>query len=350
MTPTKQSVGRHCRQHLGHSVRQATDSNTDHPVESHDETHNNNNNNNNNNDSSSSRRALFQTATTAALTAVTMTATSSSFSNSAANAYTYGQAFPTYLDNVDGDMTRDIRSVRQRATDAKRQKRDEYMDYVTESNPLFFRNKKDVATVTAWGGALWLLSGSRSNPLVTPLANLLFDPSEEEWLRDRNDGLFASIPWSLSVVLVVIFFLLGILTDRLVLLLAEGSANVSLQLAGVSLIGGATLELGRVASGEKVMDRADYDRTMMLTQEFADFADERLKKGGNCHRNEVVKAFRRYNAKYRQAESEDYPLTDLEIEQLLKNWNAMTRSAEMSSSGFYQGISINSGADVFVER
>ena len=89
---------------------------------------------------------------------------------------------------------------------------------------------------------------------------------------------------------------------------------------------------------------------MQLEDEFAEFAEKRLQQGGNCHRSDVTKSFRRYFAKYRQADSEQYPLTDLEIEKLLRSWNIKVNQskAEMRSSGFYYGIQINTDADVFV--
>jgi len=87
-------------------------------------------------------------------------------------------------------------------------------------------------------------------------------------------------------------------------------------------------------------------------EEFNEFAENRLKEGGNCHRSDIVKSFRRYYAKYRQADSQEYPLTDLEIEKLLRFWNQKKNDgkAEMTSSGFYYGIQINTDADVFVAR
>ena len=147
-----------------------------------------------------------------------------------------------------------------------------------------------------------------------------------------------------------VFAILGVLTQFLLLQLAEGDSDVCLQLAGVSLIGGATLELGRIASGEKQVTRDEMDRSMQLRHEFAEFANRRLVPGGNCHRRDIVAAFRRYFAKYRQADSEEYPLTDLEIEQLLRTWNQQENGgrAEMTSGGFYYGIQINKDADVFV--
>jgi hypothetical protein len=103
-------------------------------------------------------------------------------------------------------------------------------------------------------------------------------------------------------------------------------------------------------SGEKGLTRDENDREVQLEQEFDEFATQRLKAGGNCHRSDIVKSFRRYFAKYRQADGEQYPLTDREIEMLLKRWNQQKNmgKAEMSSSGFYYGIQINTDADVFV--
>jgi hypothetical protein len=200
-----------------------------------------------------------------------------------------------------------------------------------------------------WGSALWFLSGSRSNPLATPLANLIYNDRDEAWLKDRNDGLFAVLPPTLLLVLAVAFGLFGYGVDALVTIAADHDPDVSLQLAGVSLIGGGSLELGRIANGEKKPTRQEADRSTQLEREFAEFADKRLMAGGNCHRNEVVRAFRRYYAKYRRAESTQYPLTDLEIEQVLRSYGRQN-GLEMSSAGFYTGIQINSDADVFVKR
>jgi hypothetical protein len=202
-----------------------------------------------------------------------------------------------------------------------------------------------------WGAALWLASGSRSNPVVTPLANVLYDETKEEWLKDRNDGLFGDMPSSLYFVLAVVFIAGGFALDEVLFIVTEGDRNISLQLAGVSLITGASLELGRLASGEKKKTRNESNRSLQLEQEFEEFANNRLIPGGNVHRNEVVRAFRRYYAKYRQADSpvEEYALGDLEVEQLLRAWSR-SKGIKMSSAGFYTGFQINQNADVFVSR
>lgn len=214
-----------------------------------------------------------------------------------ANAY-YTRTFPDDLDFENGDTSRNLETLREEKIRQQKANSKNSMDYI-KADPLTFRGPKDLLTTTIWGAALWCLSGSRSNPIVTPLANALYDEQEEEWLQDRNEGMFASVPPYLYFVLSGVFFFLGVLIDRLVLLATEGDANVSLQLASVSLIAGGSLELGRIFSGEKNLTRQELDREMMLEREFDEFAEKRLVKGGNCHRSEVVKAFRRYYAKVR---------------------------------------------------
>jgi hypothetical protein len=210
----------------------------------------------------------------------------------------------------------------------------------------------DVGPSLLWAAALWLLSGSRSNPLTTPLANVLYDEQKEEWLKDRNAGLFGPPPVPLLAVLGLTFVLLGTATQFLCLQLADGDGHSSIggELAGVSLIGGIFLEIGRVASGEKRLTRPEMDRAVLLRDEFDDFARNRMIRGGSCHRSDVVRSFRRYHAKYRNADSQEYPLADLEIERLLRRWNESQvggNRADVTSSGFYYGIQINPDADVF---
>ena len=215
------------------------------------------------------------------------------------------------------------------------------------SNPLIAQTP--FLSSLVWGTALWFLSGSRSNPIATPLANVIYDSKQESWLQDRNDGLFSDLPWEYFVILAVVFGLLGFGADQLVTSIAEGEKIISLQLAGVCLIGGCSLELGRIASGGKKLTREESDRSVLLETEFDSFASARLQSGGNCHRSEVVQAFRRFYSKYRQSDNLEYPLSDLEIEQLLRTY-CRSRGLDMSPAGFYTGIQINSDADVFVNK
>mmetsp|Transcript_29726 Transcript_29726/g.60750 ORF Transcript_29726/g.60750 Transcript_29726/m.60750 type:complete len:431 (-) Transcript_29726:296-1588(-) len=277
------------------------------------------------------------------MSAMLATAAAPAFSQQPASALERSYPEELGFDGKDPSIT--LESIRGERIAAKRAEKKKTMDDLT-SNPAAIRTKKDYLGSVVWAGALWLLAGSRSNPLVTPLANVLYDEEEEPWLKDRNEGLFSPLPPGFLFLMGLVFLCLGVFADRTILLLTEGDSNVTLQLAGVALIGGGSLELGRIASGEKADTRDDSERDEMLANEFQDFAERRLKPGGNCHRSEVVGAFRRFNAKYR-VENDEYPLTDLEIERLLRSWNRAQGNEDMSSAGFFTGIQIDNKADAF---
>lgn len=263
-----------------------------------------------------------------------------SYNNNAANAY--DKTYPGELDySKDG-----IIDTRQRKRDSIAAKESNKL----RSDPIASSSIGKPLGALLWGGALWFLLGSRSNPLVTPLANVLYDEKQENWLKDRNEGLFANLPLPLFGLLATVFALLGFATDFIITFAAEQDHSTSLQWAGVTLIAGGALELGRIASGEKKQTRQESDRDAVLEREFEQFATSRLKAGGNCHRNEVVRTFRRFYAKYRQPDNPDHPLADSEIEQLLRNWSRPLRGVEMSEAGFYKGLQINQDADVFTTR
>ena len=280
------------------------------------------------------RRKAMNTMSSAVLSGLLLGATSNAKTASA-----YEKTFPVELDTTDADnLTPRQRALVEQSSQAK-------------PSPLESTNPLDLGIgAVLWGSALWFLAGSRSNPLATPLANLLYNDSDEEWLQDRNDGLFAALPAPLLLLLFALFLLFGFSANLAAITLTDGSVGISLQLAGVLLIGAGTLEIGRIASGEKKQTRSDFDRDAQLEREFEEFAEKRLKLGGNCHRSEVVLAFRRFYAKYRQADNTDYPLNDLEIERLLKQWNEKNAQVQRTSAGFYNGIQINTDADIFVKR
>jgi len=265
------------------------------------------------------------------------------------SANAYEKAYPVTLDFENNDSTINLQSIREdRIAVQKSRAKQSKSDIINQ--PLAFRNKEDVIGSAVWGGALWLLSGSRSNPLVRPLANALYDVNKKKgaWVKDRNDGLFAPFPAAFTLVMGVVFLTLGVFTDRALLFVAEGNSSLVLQLAGVSLIGGASIELGRIASGEKMITRDDSERDEALANEFEEFAAKKLVygQGGSVHRSEVTLAFRRTFAKYR-VENDDYPLGDLEIERLLRSWNKRNGNLEsISSSGFLKNVKINAEAEI----
>jgi len=257
----------------------------------------------------------------------------------------FDRTFPVELTDID-DKAVGV-TIGQRSNSQQRKENAELSKKKLDQNLASFNLKNDFLPSLTWGTALFLASGSRSNPLTTPLANILYDETEEKWLADRNAGLFSAPPLPFLLLLGLVFLVIGTVTQYGLLQIAEGDSLVCQQLAGCALIGGGFLEIGRIASGDKRMTRDEKDRAVQLNEEFNEFATNRLRQGGNCHRSDIVKSFRRYYAKYRQADSADYPLTDLEIEKLLRYWNANNGKAEMSSSGFYYGIQINTDADVF---
>ena len=261
----------------------------------------------------------------------------------------YDKAYPVNLDFTNNDSSINLQSIREQRISVEKAKVQKSKSDLL-SQPLAFKDKKDVLGSVAWGGALWLLSGSRSNPLVKPIANALYDTNTRKgaWVKDRNDGLFAPFPAAFSILMGIVFLFLGVVTDRILLFATEGDSNVILQLAGVSLIGGGSLELGRIASGEKMRTREELERDNNLAREFQEFTEKKLiyGQGGSVHRSEVIKSFRRYYGKYR-VDNEQYPLNDLEIEQLLRGWNRQTGNREtMSASGFLKNVKINADAEI----
>ena len=294
-------------------------------------------------DSSVKERREFLKAMFAASSLAAVSTTTSS----AANAYE--KAYPVTLDFEGNDTSRNLENMRTERISSQKAKAKQTKEDLLQ-NPLSFKDKKDVFGSIAWSGAIWLLSGSRSNPLVKPIANTLYDTSTKkgQWVKDRNEGMFSQVPLAFSILMGILFLVIGVMTDRVLLFSTEGDSNVVLQLAGVSLIGGASLELGRIASGEKMKTRENAERDETLANEFEEFASKKLiyGQGGSIHRSEVIKAFRRYFAKYR-VENEEYPLGDLEIEQLLRGWNRRMGNLEtMSSAGFIKNVKINAQAEI----
>jgi hypothetical protein len=252
----------------------------------------------------------------------------------------------TYTDSfsiTDTNKMDQYKNIREQMSNNEASKRKLTMEYITK-DPLVFHSLSDFVAALLWGSALWFLAGSRSNPLVTPLANALYEP-DQQFVRDRNDGYFSSLPPSLMFILFAVFLFLGFLVDRSLTLLLLGDSDIVLQLAGVSLIAGAALELGRISAGEKVGSREELDRMNQLQTEFDTFANQRLVSGGNVHRQEIVNAFRRFHAKYRNRDDENL-LSDLEIERLMRLWVRVNLGIDMSSAGYFNGVQLNNNADI----
>ena len=324
----------------------------------------------------------------------------------------YEQSYPIELRSTPADETenssnsltklREERLAAKRAhvESTRREMRDDPLgiDAMSSSGNVNFG--ETIAGASTWALALWFATGSRSSPIVTPLANALYGdggddedgdedadgigattvadavarlepqrrrPREQEeqpsrrtsrnqWLADRNDGYFSELPPSFMAMLSAVYIVLGVLVDRAAyFFVADGDADVSLQLGGVCAIGGAFWEVGRLATKEKPDTRTDADRDALLYGEFSEFASRRMIIGAGpsctCHRSDVISAFRRYNPKYRRADDDRHPLSDIEIERMLRRWNREHGSKrEMSPAGFFGGICVDSGADAFGPR
>mmetsp|Transcript_7477 Transcript_7477/g.16222 ORF Transcript_7477/g.16222 Transcript_7477/m.16222 type:complete len:412 (-) Transcript_7477:101-1336(-) len=268
------------------------------------------------------------------------------------------QAYPTELSLREGED--DLTKLRSDAISKAKSEQKETKERL--KNSPFSITPRDLGGSLVWGTALWFLSGSRSNPLVAPLANLLYGDGEnedgkkveEDWLKDRNLGLYSDLPPAFLLSIGVIFLWLGVALDRLALFVTEGDSGLCLELGGIAMIWGAFFEIGRIASGKKSVTREDYDRGEVLYNEFDEFANARLVCGNKSegyfvHRSRVIGAFRRFNPKYRTAENDQYPLADIEIERLMRAWARRPEngSIEMSGAGYFQGVGIDEKSDIF---
>lgn len=88
------------------------------------------------------------------------------------------------------------------------------------------------------------------------------------------------------------------------------------------------------------MTRDEAELSSLWESEFADFAELKIvrKDSGSCHRNDMVKAYRRFYSKYRTSEVEGGP-SDIDIEQLFVQWNKFKGSGVFASqAGFVKGV------------
>jgi hypothetical protein len=301
------------------------------------------------------------------------------------NAY-YVKSFPLELQSFDGQQQPDTRIRKVNEIITKEQKQVQETKFITSNK---------ITSSLLWGNALWFLSGSRSNPVVTPLANIIYKKDTEIWLQERNDGFFAALPWEFLIILGIVFIGLGYIFDTIVVAITAASLSdvntaaatgidlssilstttaISIQLACVTIIGSGALELGRIASGDKGQTKDENIRSNQLQDEFIIFVTDRLiiyekSKTKNVHKSEIIAAFRRYYSKYRvrpedqitttqiiqqndlqQQQQLNDNVSDLEIERLLRSWAKNQDGIDMTSAGFFYGVGINRDADIFVTR
>ena len=187
------------------------------------------------------KQALFSISS--AFVATTAGVLSSTISPSPSIAF--DKTFPVELTDGD-DKPRGV-TIGQRSNSQQRKQKAELAKKKMDQNLASFNMKNDLLPSLTWGLAFFFASGSRSNPLANPLANVLYDEKEERWLKDRNAGLFSALPLPFLFLLGLVFLIMGTVTQYSLLQLSEGDSGVCGELAGISLIGGGFFEIGRIA-------------------------------------------------------------------------------------------------------
>ena len=163
---------------------------------------------------------------------------------------------------------------------------------------------------------------------------------DSQWLKDRKENLAADAPLTVRAPIFVLFFALGIVVNRFLLVALEDTGFVT-SLGICACIGGGFLEIIR----KPLPTRAERDLDLVLAEEFLVFSGERLAVGGRCHEREVVAAFRKFYPRYRSADmgrsKDGMSVPDDVIADQIRGWNAqMGRPGVRTSSGFWKGISV----------
>mmetsp|Transcript_69268 Transcript_69268/g.130613 ORF Transcript_69268/g.130613 Transcript_69268/m.130613 type:complete len:413 (-) Transcript_69268:53-1291(-) len=179
----------------------------------------------------------------------------------------------------------------------------------------------------AWAG---IASGLRPRLELEAVVGELVTP-DDQWLKDRKEGLKAEVPLQVQAIVLLPFLAAGVLVSRLLLVAVEDQTFVT-SLGIIGCISGAAFDVIR----DPLPTREERDRQAKLLVEFIDFANERLQLGGQCKENDIVEVFRRFYPRYRWSDmgstTDGVSLTDREIQRLLRRWNK-----EMGYPGFRKG-------------
>mmetsp|Transcript_22632 Transcript_22632/g.37390 ORF Transcript_22632/g.37390 Transcript_22632/m.37390 type:complete len:295 (+) Transcript_22632:67-951(+) len=163
---------------------------------------------------------------------------------------------------------------------------------------------------------------------------------EEQWLKDRREGLAAKAPIIVTLPVFTLCVAVGLLLNRLLLVALE-DAQFVISAALCSCIGCGFLELIR----QPLPTREERDLGEKLRTEFLIFSTEKLAAGGNCHERDIVRAFRAFYPRYRRADmsrtADGVSLPDDQIGDMLRSWNnKMGRPGVRTSTGYWKGISV----------
>jgi len=155
--------------------------------------------------------------------------------------------------------------------------------------------------------------------------------SEEQWARDAADGFSYDAPFDMQIIVALILFISGLLTDRLLLLALDGSGTFVLSLSGSLVIAAAFFELIR----PQLQSRQDFEFKEAQYAEFESFAEAELdfSPSASCHESDIVRSFRLFYPKYRASSS---LIKDEDIERMMRKWGRFERTP----AGYYKGIEL----------
>lgn len=166
--------------------------------------------------------------------------------------------------------------------------------------------------------------------------------ADSAFARDSAAGFAADAPLPLEAATWALFLVLGFLTENACVAALGSSTTYVAAWAASIVLAASVYEVGRGSPGTRDEVAAEDS----LAAAFEDFAESRFEFAGAAATNtiEIVRAFRRATAKYRNAEGSG--VSDVEIERLAKKW-WRRRQGAVTSSGFLKGIKLKTEADIF---
>ena len=216
-----------------------------------------------------------------------------------------------------------------------------------QQKPLPPLTAKDAIAASCLGVSAFLLAGSTSSPLSLPLANLMGYDEEDDWVKDRQEGLSSSPPAGFTLTLSVIALLFGVIAERGVMKLSEGDVYITIQLSVLAVLWGTFIEFGRFVVGEKGVTREENDKDQLMCDDFLDFAKESITLTSPTtseHQSDIIKSFRRSNTSYRNSEQ----VSDSQIINVLDTFlRANGEGRKVSNAGFVKGVQLKQRVDGF---
>ena len=197
-------------------------------------------------------------------------------------------------------------------------------------------------------GPDWLLAPLGLESQIRPgretsyaLGKVLLE-SNSTFLVERAAGYAAEPPLVLKAATAACYAVLGGALEKL-LVDALGSSTAFVGAWAVSAaFAGTIYEIGR----PQPLSREKFEEVDGFETAFETFAEKRLDFSSTTAATntiEIIRAFRRTTAKYRNADSS---VADVQIERLAKRWWRQ-RGGVVTSTGFLKGVALRPEADVF---